>query len=93
MDKETLETIKHQLEDEKTRLESELANFTHKDTQIKDNYTDNKTFGGYKCTEDCSGHEAGYEWAEDKGIEDADDCGGKSQSFIEGCRTYANENY
>jgi len=23
-----------------------------------------RTFGGYKCTLDCSGHSAGYEWAE-----------------------------
>lgn len=47
------------------------------------------TFHGYECTQDCSGHEAGYEWAEDKGISNPDDCGGKSQSFIEGCRAYA----
>ena len=46
MDKETLETIKQSLEEEKKRLESELANFTKKDTQIKDNYkTDFPEFG------------------------------------------------
>lgn len=49
------------------------------------------TFAGKGCTEDCSGHEAGYEWAEDKGITDPDDCGGKSWSFIEGCRAYAEQ--
>jgi hypothetical protein len=49
------------------------------------------TFGGYECTEDCSGHEAGYQWAEDQGISDPDDCGGDSMSFEEGCRTYAEE--
>lgn len=27
-----------------------------------------RTFGGYECTIDCSGHKAGYEWAEAKGI-------------------------
>lgn len=48
-------------------------------------------FHGYPCTEDCSGHEAGYEWAADKGIADPDDCGGNSQSFIEGCQAYAEE--
>ncbi len=26
-----------------------------------------RIFGGYECTVDCSGHKAGYEWAEDKG--------------------------
>ena len=47
---------------------------------------------GKRCTIDCSGHDAGYEWAERKGISDASDCGGKSQSFIEGCESYAEEN-
>jgi|YNPMSStandDraft_1061717.scaffolds.fasta_scaffold23882_2 hypothetical protein len=50
------------------------------------------TFHGYICTEDCSGHEAGYEWAEEHDITDPDDCGGNSQSFIEGCQAYAEEN-
>ena len=36
-----------------------------------------------------SGHEAGYESAKEKGITDPDDCGGNSQSFIEGCEEYA----
>jgi hypothetical protein len=48
-------------------------------------------FGGYPCTDDCSGHEAGYQWAQDNGIEQAEDCGGNSDSFIEGCVTYAEE--
>jgi len=48
-------------------------------------------FMGYPCTEDCSGHEAGYSWAEEKGITDESDCGGNSQSFIEGCQAYAEE--
>lgn len=50
------------------------------------------SYAGYGCTVDCSGHEAGYQWAADKGITDPDDCGGKSWSFIEGCRAYAEEN-
>jgi hypothetical protein len=49
------------------------------------------TFNGYPCTVDCSGHEAGYEWAEEHGITDADDCDGNSESFIEGCQSYAEE--
>jgi hypothetical protein len=48
-------------------------------------------FHGYDCTVDCSGHEAGYQWAEDHGIDDPEDCGGNSNSFIEGCRAYAEE--
>ncbi len=52
----------------------------------------NLEFKGSPCTEDCSGHEAGYDWASEKGITDPDDCGGNSNSFIEGCRSYAEEN-
>jgi len=47
---------------------------------------------GYSCTVDCSGHEAGYQWAEDNDITDPDDCSGNSTSFIEGCQAYAEEN-
>jgi hypothetical protein len=50
-----------------------------------------RTFKGYTCTGDCSGHEAGYAWAEENGISDPDDCGGNSNSFIEGCEAYAEE--
>ena len=32
-------------------------------------------------------------WAEEKGITNQDDCGGYSQSFIEGCWAYVEENY
>lgn len=48
-------------------------------------------FKGYPCTVDCSGHDAGYRWAEKRGIADPDDCTGNSRSFIEGCRSYAEE--
>lgn len=50
-----------------------------------------QTFHGYPCTEDCSGHEAGYNWAEQHGIEDPGDCDGNSDSFVEGCQAYAAE--
>ncbi|MGW8185000.1 MAG: hypothetical protein ACWGHO_02720 [Candidatus Moraniibacteriota bacterium] len=49
------------------------------------------TFNGYECTDDCSGHEAGYKWAEEQGITDSSDCDGNSNSFIEGCESYADE--
>ena len=42
----------------------------------------------YGCTEDCSGHDAGYAWAQNNGLTDPDECGGNSQSFIEGCRSF-----
>lgn len=50
-----------------------------------------KTFHGYPCTKDCSGHEAGYEWAQDKGLYSYDDCSGNSNSFIEGCEAYLDD--
>lgn len=61
--------------------------------QRRDNYGGSMgSYGGYGCTQDCSGHEAGYNWAMEKGITDPENCGGNSWSFIEGCRAYAEEN-
>ena len=53
---------------------------------------DSITSDNWDCTGDCSGHNAGYEWAADRGISSPEDCGGNSVSFIEGCEAYANEN-
>ena len=48
-----------------------------------------KTFGNYDRTIDCSGHQAGAEWAEEHDINDAADCpDGNSTSFYEGCVAY-----
>jgi hypothetical protein len=53
-----------------------------------------RSFGGYECTVDCSGHKAGYEWAEDKAITDEAQCRQilvitpNRTSFYEGCLTY-----
>jgi hypothetical protein len=44
--------------------------------------------GPTECTQDCSGHEAGYSWAEENGIADEDNCTGNGDSFIEGCQAY-----
>lgn len=46
------------------------------------------TFDGYKCTDDCSGHQAGYDWAGDNDIDDEDSCDTPSQSFNEGCQSF-----
>jgi hypothetical protein len=48
--------------------------------------------GDSDCTQDCSGHEAGYKWAEENDISDEDDCTGNSESFIEGCKAYVADN-
>lgn len=47
------------------------------------------------CTDDCSGHDAGYEWAEAEGLDDEDDCEAagdhsNSLSFAEGCKAFVN---
>jgi hypothetical protein len=53
-----------------------------------------RTFGGYECTDDCSGHKVGYEWAETKGITDEKQCedilvtAPNRTSFYEGCMAY-----
>lgn len=50
------------------------------------------TFGGYECTDDCSGHQAGYEWAEQNDINDEAACDTPAQSFNEGCQSYIDNN-
>jgi hypothetical protein len=61
------------------------------DTPSADTDVRATTFHDYSCTDDCSGHEAGYQWAGENGIDNPDDCGGNSQSFEEGCRAFAEE--
>ena len=47
--------------------------------------------GGFRCTDDCSGHIAGFEWAKRNEISDEDDCANDSPSFTEGCAAFASE--
>lgn len=47
-------------------------------------------YKGYRCTKDCSGHIAGYAWAERNGIADEAECGDptdSNNSFWEGCKS------
>jgi hypothetical protein len=51
--------------------------------------THDRTYAGFNCTVDCSGHQAGYRWAEQHSIDDEDYCpDGDSESFYEGCIAY-----
>ena len=56
-----------------------------------------RTFGGYECTVDCSGHKAGYDWAEAGGNVMEADCEAillrwpNGNSFYEGCLAYVDE--
>ncbi len=55
-------------------------------------YAQDRTFGDFDCTDDCSGHSAGYKWAERHSIEDEGNCPeGNSQSFHEGCVAYTRD--
>ena len=55
-----------------------------------------KTFEGDPCTGNCSGHQAGYDWAQKNLITDREDCDTagdhyNSPSFAAGCRSYLDE--
>jgi hypothetical protein len=72
----------------------------HRISSISEDATDNgsyhtrpNTFASYECTQGCSGHEAGYAWAEEHDISDGEDCvtageHSNSPSFSEGCHAY-----
>ena len=46
---------------------------------------------GYSCTSDCSGHEAGWDWAYRNDVRSVDDCSGNSDSFVEGCEAFVRD--
>lgn len=75
-----------------TGSDSSSSDTSSTSDQVDSNSDTSSTFHGNTCTGDCSGHEAGYDWAEEQGITDPSDCGGNSNSFIEGCESYAEEN-
>ena len=77
--------------DNKTESSSYQPDALDNDSVPSQTYSPPRNFGGYPCIGDCSGHEAGYDWAEENGIDDPDDCDGNSDSFIEGCQSYAEE--
>ena len=75
------------------------------DSKSQDESSDDKSaddsppeFHGYACTQDCSGHEAGYNWAEEHDIDDPHTCYSGPRlsnpaylSFSEGCEAYVDE--
>ena len=40
------------------------------------------------CTKDCSGHDAGFEWAKEKSLTVLADCEADDPGFAEGCEAY-----
>lgn len=47
------------------------------------------SFQGSKCTKDCSGHNAGYNWAMTR--KHTANCKSNSQSFVNGCNIASNQ--
>ena len=70
---------------------SQASTTTAEDSSDGGAADDPGTFHGDPCTVDCGGHQAGYDWAEQHDIDDEDNCGGNSESFIEGCKAYVRE--
>lgn len=77
--------------DDKSEPSSYQPDTLVNDVEPSQSFSTSRGFGGYSCIGDCSGHEAGYDWAEENGIMDPDDCDGNSTSFIEGCQSYAED--
>jgi hypothetical protein len=51
-----------------------------------------RTFGGFDCAIDCSGHARGYRWAERIEITEGSECPlGNSRAFFEGCLAYTED--
>jgi hypothetical protein len=48
-------------------------------------------FGDFICTNDCSGHEAGFLWAKQKSVLDEAECKGNSDAFEQGCFSFVKE--
>jgi len=60
--------------------------------------TDVHSFHGFVCKANCVGHERGYEWAEEHGIDNPHTCysgqrlsNPNNQSFSEGCEAYVDD--
>jgi hypothetical protein len=43
------------------------------------------------CEATCLRHEIGYQWAQTHGVTDPSQCGGDSESMVEGCEAYAED--
>lgn len=51
-----------------------------------------RTFKGSPCTKDCSGHTAGYRWADKYNVADPNRCNSRSpKSFVKGCKIKGTE--
>ena len=93
----TTATTAYSVDADSADADSTNANSSNVHNPDEDQSEDSKEFHGYPCTQDCSGHEAGYNWAEQHSINDVDSCDqagetSNSPSFAEGCKAYVEEN-
>jgi hypothetical protein len=51
-------------------------------------YTQDRVIAGLNCTVDCSGYDAGYNWAKQHDIDDDDYCPNGNKPFYDGCSAY-----
>ena len=45
------------------------------------------------CPDECSGHDAGYAWAQSQRIEGYHQCQGPDPGFLEGCTAYVHDRH
>lgn len=90
---QTAEVERSDLFDTDADIDGEKGSESYADYDARRDSLDEPTgaVGGFECTEDCSGHDAGYAWAEERGVADESECGGHSWSFEEGCVAYVEE--
>lgn len=70
-----------------------VTGFAHGDPLDTDAPTTGTVGTRGPCAAGCDSRADGYAWAEQKDIDDADDCIGPSTAFVEGCKTYVEENH
>jgi hypothetical protein len=58
---------------------------------LYDALTHTQRFHGVACSNDCSGHKAGFAWAAASGEDGIDVCENSPKSFQEGCKIYFRE--
>ena len=77
---------------EKSESDTYKSNTYNSASTYSSDYNGTEYSGSYEEPEnpydEGSGHSAGYEWAQEN---DVSSCGGKSDSFIEGCEEYLSQ--
>ena len=73
--------------------QDETARKKSYDGSVVVSQTGKKYYRGMLCSQDCSGHIKGYEWAIELGVTNYDACNSNSASFTEGCERGVDETY